>query len=54
MEWVQFSFSAISIFLGLITICVGVFGSLRFKFILNRMHAAAIIDTIVFPDPTSP
>ena len=46
MEWICFIFSAISICLGLITICVGVFGSLRFKFILNRMHAAAIIDTM--------
>ena len=46
MEWVQFTFSAISIFLGLVSIVIGVFGSLRFKFILNRMHAAAIIDTM--------
>ena len=46
MEWVQFTFSTISIFLGLVSIVIGVFGSLRFKFILNRMHAAAIIDTM--------
>lgn len=46
MEYVRFAFSALFILIGLfITIC-GVIGYYKFKFILNRMHAAALIDTL--------
>lgn len=46
MNWIQFILSILCILIGLfITIC-GVIGYYKFKFILNRMHAAALIDTL--------
>lgn len=46
MEWVRFAFSAFCIILGLIVFVFGVFGAYRFKFVLNRMHSAAMLDTM--------
>lgn len=46
MEWVQFGFSALFIFVGLLVFIAGVFGVYQFKFILNRMHSAAMLDTM--------
>ena len=37
---------AILIFFGLFVILTGVLGVYRFKYVLNRMHAAALIDTL--------
>ena len=31
---------------GLFAICVGVLGLFRFRYVLNRMHAAALVDTL--------
>lgn len=31
---------------GLLVIAIGIFGVFRFRFVLNRMHAAAVIDTL--------
>lgn len=31
---------------GLLAICVSAFGLFRFKYVLNRMHAAAVTDTL--------
>lgn len=36
----------ILISVGLFTVCVGTLGLFRFKCILNRMHAAALVDTL--------
>ena len=46
MEYVRFALCALCILIGLFITFVGVFGFYKFKFILNRMHAAAIIDTL--------
>lgn len=32
--------------IGLFTVCVGTLGLFRFKCVLNRMHAAAMVDTL--------
>ena len=45
-EYVRFAFCALCILIGLFITFVGVFGYYKFKFILNRMHSAAIIDTL--------
>ena len=34
--------------IGSINILIGVIGSFKFKFVLNRMHSAAIIDSLGF------
>ena len=46
MEWVQFALSALCILIGIIVIVVGVIGSLKYKFVLNRMHSAALLDSL--------
>ena len=45
-QYIQFAFSALFILLGLFITITGVRGFYKLKFILNRMHAAAIIDTL--------
>lgn len=34
------------IFLGVVTILLAVLGTYRFRYVLNRMHAAAMVDTM--------
>ena len=46
MEIVKFILSAICIIFGLIVFIVGVVGIYRFKYILNRMHSAAMFDSM--------
>lgn len=46
MEWVQFGFSAAFIIVGLFVFIVGIIGIYQFKFVLNRMHAAGMLDTM--------
>lgn len=46
LEWIQFGLGALFLFTGLCTFILEVFGVFRFRFILNRMHAAAIGDTL--------
>ena len=38
--------AVILISIGLFAVCVGTLGLFRFKCILNRMHAAAMVDTL--------
>lgn len=45
MDYVRFILCAICMFLGVFTIFVGVLGTYKFKFVLNRMHSAALLDT---------
>lgn len=45
MEWLRFFLAAFFIMGGLIAAFVAVFGMFRFRFVLNRMHAAAVCDT---------
>ena len=46
MELVRFIFSAIFICAGLLVFIIGVVGVYRFKFVMNRMHSAAMLDTL--------
>ena len=46
MEWIRFVITAVLVLAGLAFCCIGVFGLFRFKYAANRMHAAAIVDTL--------
>ena len=46
LEVLRFSVSAALMTCGLLVLCVGVFGVFRFQYVLNRMHAAAMNDTM--------
>ena len=46
MEWVRFIFAAICILFSIVMEIISIIGTYRFKFIMNRMHAAAIADTM--------
>ena len=46
MSWLTFGFSAFFIVLGLFFYIMGIFGIFKFKFILNKMHSAALLDTM--------
>ena len=46
LEWLRFILCAALIIAGLIVMCLGVIGVYRFKYVLNRMHAAAMNDTM--------
>lgn len=46
MQWLRFGISAACMVIGLFVFCCGVFGIYRFRFVLNRMHAAAVLDTM--------
>ena len=45
-EWIVFSFAAILIIGGLLVSLLAAFGLFKFRFALNRMHAAAMCDTL--------
>jgi len=46
LEWIRFFAAAAFLILGLVVMCLGVIGAYRFKYVLNRMHAAAMNDTM--------
>ena len=46
IEWIRFSLTAVCMLAGLAVCCVGVYGVFRFEYAANRMHAAAIVDTM--------
>ncbi len=46
MEWLRFVIAAIFLAGGLTVAAISVFGIFKFKFSLNRMHAAAMTDTL--------
>ena len=46
MEWIRFIIGTIFIVIGLSIFILEVFGVFRFKYALNRMHAAAMGDTL--------
>lgn len=45
LAWIRFLIGAILIVIGLLFFVLEVFGIFHFKYVLNRMHAAAIGDT---------
>lgn len=46
IAWIQLAVSAVFIIIGLLTLCVSVFGVFRFGYVLNRMHSAAMGDSL--------
>ena len=46
LEWVRFIIGAIFILIGLCIFIMEVFGIFRFDYVLNRMHMAAMGDTL--------
>lgn len=46
MEWVQLIVGGALIVIGLLTMCAAVLGVYRFHYVLNRMHAAAMGDSL--------
>ncbi|MBD5457317.1 MAG: monovalent cation/H(+) antiporter subunit G [Lachnospiraceae bacterium] len=46
IEWIRFLFGALLILCGLLIFLIEMIGVFRFKYVLNRMHAAAMGDTL--------
>lgn len=46
ISWIQFIAGALLIAAGVIVLALSVFGVFRFRYVLNRMHAAAMGDTL--------
>ncbi len=46
MEWVRFIAAVICLIFAAVMECIAVFGVYKFKFVMNRMHSAAIGDTL--------
>ena len=45
-EWIRFWIAAVLVILGLLALGVALLGTFRLKFSLNRIHSAAIADTL--------
>ena len=46
MAWIRFFLTAAFVLAGLVFCCISVYGVFRFKYAANRMHAAAVADTM--------
>lgn len=46
IEWIQFLAGAFLLLFGLVIFVIEMIGVFRFKYVLNRMHAAAMGDTL--------
>ncbi|MEE0830072.1 MAG: monovalent cation/H(+) antiporter subunit G [Longicatena sp.] len=46
LAWIRFIAGAIFMIIGLLLFVIQVFGVFRFKYVLNRMHSAAMGDTL--------
>lgn len=46
LEWVRFLIGCGLVLAGLVTFVIEIIGVFRFRYVLNRMHAAAIGDTL--------
>lgn len=46
LGWIRFIVGTVVLVIGLLTFALEVFGSYRFHFVLNRMHAAGMGDTL--------
>ncbi len=47
IEWIRFGLTALLFGAGLIVLFISLFGTFRLKYSLNRMHSAAMCDTLV-------
>ena len=45
-EWIRFAICAVLIVGGLITLSIATYGVFKFKFALNRIHSASMMDTL--------
>lgn len=46
LEWIRFFLGAVFLLGGIVVFGIELFGVFRFKYVLNRMHAAALGDTM--------
>lgn len=46
LEWIRFFVGTAFLLFGLVLFAIELYGAFRFNFVLNRMHAAAIGDTL--------
>ena len=46
LEWIRFIAGVILLLIGLVFFVLQLFGVFKFKYVLNRMHAAAMGDTL--------
>ena len=46
LEWIRFVITALFLFAGLFVLAVGLIGQFRFRYTLNRMHAASMGDSL--------
>ncbi len=46
METIRYLIAAVLLFIGVGIACIATFGLFKFKYVLNRMHAAAMCDTL--------
>ena len=46
LEWIRFGLTAVLMLAGLFLLLTGVVGQYRFKYVLNRMHAASMGDSL--------
>ncbi len=46
IEWIRFLLTAACMIAGLVVCCIGAYGVMKFDYAANRMHAAALIDTM--------
>jgi len=47
LEWIRFGFVAFFFAVGIAILYISVFGTYRLRFALNRIHSAAMTDTLV-------
>ena len=46
LDWIRFGLTAVLMLAGLFLLLTGVVGQYRFKYVLNRMHAASMGDSL--------
>ena len=46
IEWIKFIIGSIFVFTGIVIFFIEMIGVFKFKYVLNRMHAAAMGDTL--------
>lgn len=46
LEWIRFALGTVCLFSGLILFFIEIYGVFHLKYVLNRMHAAAMGDTL--------
>lgn len=46
LEWLRFTVGTAFLLIGMVIFCVELVGIFRYKYVLNRMHAAAMGDTL--------